>query len=42
MPVHNGKNEYPSWDAANYISLKVAQKLGYILEREYYAFRSKI
>lgn len=29
---------YPSWDAANPISLRLAQKLGYHLEKEYPAF----
>ena len=29
---------YPSWDAANLISVRIAEKLGYHLDREYAAF----
>lgn len=32
------RNRYPSWDAANLISVKIAEKLGYHLDREYAAY----
>lgn len=34
--LDNGK--YPSWDAANLNSVKLAQKLGYVLEYPYDAY----
>lgn len=32
------RNKYPSWDAANLISVHLAEKLGYHFDREYAAF----
>lgn len=32
------KNKYPSWDAANKVSVKVAEKLGYHFDKSYFVY----
>ena len=29
---------YPSWDAANWLSVMLAEKLGYKFDREYFVY----
>lgn len=35
------RDKYPSWDAANLISVRIAEKLGYHLEEEYICYTTK-